>query len=256
MEGQGQGSPSPSAASSTRQQQQAIADLMAQSSLHLGKYKQIRDDYNGLLFKRSGAVSSSKLANQASIDLLNPSLMPKLYLVIVEETLPSCLTSDLPLGSSQAAKDLVEDMQSRLTKEIEEREAEAALYSCEQCLNFTSTRHLTMTLSSPFDDQPACTRASGRWRISLWRERGCRIKWSSSTLTFRSVTGSMQRSRLASARCSNGRGCSRRRMRPLNQGLGKDHMESSIALAHKHPLFLLHIRRPWLKRRRASHGLQ
>ena len=89
-----EGSGSPAAASTTRQQQQAVADLMAQSSLHLNKYKQIRDDYNGLLFKRSGAVSSSKLANQA-------------------------------------AKELVEDMQARLNKEIEEREAEAALYSCE-----------------------------------------------------------------------------------------------------------------------------
>lgn len=88
---------SSSSPGSSKQQQQAIADLMAQSSLHLGKYKQIRDDYNSLLFKRSGAISSSKIA-------------------------------------SQATKDLVEDMQARLAKEIEEREAEAALYSCESSL--------------------------------------------------------------------------------------------------------------------------
>jgi len=73
-------------------QQQGIRDVLAQSAMHFTKYKQIREDYNRLLNKRAGTISSSKAA-------------------------------------SQQAKVVVEELQSRLHKEIQEREAEAALYS-------------------------------------------------------------------------------------------------------------------------------
>ncbi len=81
-----------SGGSSRQQQQQGVKDVLAQSALHLSKYNQIRDDYNRLLYKRTSAVSSSKAA-------------------------------------SQQARMLVEEATQRLTKEIQEREAEAALYS-------------------------------------------------------------------------------------------------------------------------------
>ncbi|GAX82417.1 hypothetical protein CEUSTIGMA_g9845.t1 [Chlamydomonas eustigma] len=75
-----------------QQQQQGIRDVLAQSALHLTKYQQIRDDYNRLLYKRTSAISSSKT-------------------------------------TTQEAKSLVGEVTQRLTKEIQEREAEAALYS-------------------------------------------------------------------------------------------------------------------------------
>ncbi|KAG1660748.1 hypothetical protein FOA52_010622 [Chlamydomonas sp. UWO 241] len=73
-------------------QQASIREVLAASQLHLSKYKNIRDDYNRLLKKRTVAVSTSKAA-------------------------------------SAEARALVDEMDARLSKEIQEREAEAALYS-------------------------------------------------------------------------------------------------------------------------------
>lgn len=72
--------------------QEALKDVLAQSALHHQKYKQIREDYNRLLNKRVATVQSSSKA-------------------------------------SAAAKSLVTDLQGRLVAEVQEREAEAALYS-------------------------------------------------------------------------------------------------------------------------------
>mmetsp|Transcript_35992 Transcript_35992/g.106386 ORF Transcript_35992/g.106386 Transcript_35992/m.106386 type:complete len:472 (-) Transcript_35992:4143-5558(-) len=73
-------------------QQASIREVLAASQLHLSKYQNIREDYNRLLKRRTAAVSTSKAA-------------------------------------SAEARALVNEMHSRLAKEMEEREAEAALYS-------------------------------------------------------------------------------------------------------------------------------
>ncbi|GFH15714.1 uncharacterized protein HaLaN_11994, partial [Haematococcus lacustris] len=69
-----------------------LHEVLAQSHLHCQKYKQIRDDYHRLLFKRASSIQSSK-------------------------AVPS------------AAKAVVDNIQTRLHQEVAEREAEAALYS-------------------------------------------------------------------------------------------------------------------------------
>lgn len=87
-----QGGASNGGGAATHAQQQGIAEVLAQSALYLNKYKGIREDYNRLLKKKATTITSSKQA-------------------------------------TAEAKELVNEMQDRLNKEIQEREAEAALYS-------------------------------------------------------------------------------------------------------------------------------
>ncbi|KAG2445968.1 hypothetical protein HXX76_000571 [Chlamydomonas incerta] len=74
----------------------SLRDLLAQSALHQQKYKQIREDYNRLLNKRASTVAGGSRSTTAT---------------------------------AVAARTLVDDLQKRLAAEVQEREAEAALYS-------------------------------------------------------------------------------------------------------------------------------
>ncbi|KXZ56008.1 hypothetical protein GPECTOR_2g1560 [Gonium pectorale] len=70
-----------------------LRDVVVQSAHHHQKYKQIREDYNRLLTKRAVALQGSSRA------------------------------------ASAGAAELLEEMRKRLAAEMQEREAEAALYS-------------------------------------------------------------------------------------------------------------------------------
>ncbi|MEW5299467.1 MAG: hypothetical protein WDW36_002482 [Sanguina aurantia] len=70
----------------------SVREALEQSALHFGKYKQIRDDYHWLLSKRASTLQTTKAA-------------------------------------ATQAKHVLGEMQQRLAKEMDEREAEAALYS-------------------------------------------------------------------------------------------------------------------------------
>ncbi|EFJ50720.1 hypothetical protein VOLCADRAFT_116749 [Volvox carteri f. nagariensis] len=74
----------------------SLRDMLAQSALHHQKYKQIREDYNRLLKKRASALQTGSRYSAAT---------------------------------AVAARTLVEDLRKRLDEEVQEREAEAALYS-------------------------------------------------------------------------------------------------------------------------------
>ncbi|GFR44887.1 hypothetical protein Agub_g6231, partial [Astrephomene gubernaculifera] len=74
----------------------SLRDLVAQSALHHQKYKQIREDYNRLLYKRASALQVGSRSTSAN---------------------------------ALAARALVGELQRRLEAEVQEREAEAALYS-------------------------------------------------------------------------------------------------------------------------------
>ncbi|GIL70113.1 hypothetical protein Vretimale_3381 [Volvox reticuliferus] len=74
----------------------SLRDMLAQSALHHQKYKQIREDYNRLLNKRASALQAGSRSGSAA---------------------------------AVAARAIVEDLQKRLAEEVQEREAEAALYS-------------------------------------------------------------------------------------------------------------------------------
>eukprot|EP00201_Polytomella_parva_P014352 CAMPEP_0175065270 /NCGR_PEP_ID=MMETSP0052_2-20121109/15824_1 /TAXON_ID=51329 ORGANISM="Polytomella parva, Strain SAG 63-3" /NCGR_SAMPLE_ID=MMETSP0052_2 /ASSEMBLY_ACC=CAM_ASM_000194 /LENGTH=343 /DNA_ID=CAMNT_0016331771 /DNA_START=49 /DNA_END=1077 /DNA_ORIENTATION=- len=73
----------------------AMKDVVAQATLHLAKYNQIREEYNKYLKQRSGVI----------------------------------LNSNRKAKASSEAQEVVRRLQSRLSAEREEREAEAALYS-------------------------------------------------------------------------------------------------------------------------------
>ncbi|GLI58988.1 hypothetical protein VaNZ11_000809 [Volvox africanus] len=74
----------------------SLRDMLAQSALHHQKYKQIREDYNRLLNKRANTLQAGSRSDSAA---------------------------------AVAARAIVEDLQKRLAEEVQEREAEAALYS-------------------------------------------------------------------------------------------------------------------------------
>ncbi|GIL47648.1 hypothetical protein Vafri_4415 [Volvox africanus] len=74
----------------------SLRDMLAQSALHHQKYKQIREDYNRLLNKRASTLQAGSRSGSAA---------------------------------AVAARAIVEDLQKRLAEEVQEREAEAALYS-------------------------------------------------------------------------------------------------------------------------------
>ncbi|GLC54860.1 hypothetical protein PLESTB_000913700 [Pleodorina starrii] len=75
----------------------SLRDMLAQSALHHQKYRQIREDYNRLLNKRASTLQGGSRSSGSA--------------------------------AAVAARALVDDLTKRLAEEVQEREAEAALYS-------------------------------------------------------------------------------------------------------------------------------